>query len=107
MKMSWIHAAVFTSVICVLIFCVVQRSGAADRTYEVRPEIDAGLIQGETMRVVAAYERLMDRYMDLVQSNLVGIDRDSQQILIKLEAIERKIDKLSERMDRMEKGSSE
>ena len=106
MKRSWIHTTVFVLVICVLVFCLGQRSGAADRNYEIRPEIDAGLIQSETVRVVNAYERLMDRYMDLVQSNMVNISRDSKEIIVKLEAIEKKIDSLSERMDKLEKRES-
>lgn len=80
--------------------------GAEDKTYEIHPEIALGPYQSDTMRVMSAYERLMDRYMNMVEVNLQEMSRGNQQTVKKLESIEKKLDALGMRMGRIEKALS-
>ena len=77
--------------------------GAEDKTYEIHPEVALGPYQTDTMRIMDAYERLMDRYMNLVEVNLQEMSRGNQGALKKLESIEAKLDALGMRMGRIEK----
>lgn len=77
--------------------------GAEEKTYEIHPEIAMGPYQTETMHVMAAYERLMERYMNLVEVNLQDMSRSNQVSIKKLESIEAKLDALGMRMSRVEK----
>ena len=93
-----------------LALCVVMIAGGAmtlfgaeDKTYEIHPEIAMGPYQSETMHVMGAYERLMERYMNLVEGNLRDMSQGNQAALKKLESIEAKLDALSWRMSRIEK----
>ena len=76
--------------------------GAEEKTYEIHPEIALGPYQTDTMRLMDAYERLMDRYMNMVEVNLQEMSRGNQGALKKLESIEAKLDALSWRMGRIE-----
>ena len=93
-----------------LVLCAVMIAGGAmtlfgaeDKTYEIHPEIAVGPYQSETIRIMNAYERLMDRYMNMVEVNLQDMSRGSQTTVKKLESIEAKLDAMSIRMGRIEK----
>lgn len=92
-------------VLCAAILTVGAMSlfGAEDKTYEIRPEIAVGPYQSDTMRIMNAYERLMDRYMNLVEVNLQDMSQGNQVTVKKLESIEKKLDALGIRMGRIEK----
>ena len=92
------------------VLCVVMLAGGAmslfgeeGKTYEIHPEIAVGPYQSETIRIMNAYERLMDRYMNLVEVNLQEMSRGNQVTVKKLESIEVKLDALGMRMGRIEK----
>jgi hypothetical protein len=80
-------------------------SDAANKTYEVRPQIEMGTgpYGSNTVMVLDAYERLMDNYMSLVQGNMVRMSEDVSQGRKQLGMIERKIDNLAVRMARIER----
>jgi len=80
--------------------------GAEDKTYEIRPEIEMGPYQSDTVRIINAYERLMERYMNLVEVNLQEMSRGNQVTVKMLESIEKKLDALGMRMERIEKALS-
>lgn len=44
---------------------------ANNNTYKIRPEVSVGGYQSDAARITDAYERLMDRYMDMVEKNMV------------------------------------
>ncbi len=92
-------------VLCVVILAggAMTLFGAEDKTYEIHPEIALGPYQTETMHVMSAYERLMDRYMNMVEVNLQEMSRGNQQTVKKLVSIGAKLDALSMRMGRIEK----
>lgn len=87
---------------CVLAIWFGSATDAANRTYELRPEVHMGGTQTNTVMVLDAYERLMDNYMSLVQSNLNAMTGDMSQATKQLSMIDRKLDNLATRMARIE-----
>jgi hypothetical protein len=92
----------------ILIACliVVLLSGSIQgsrKNYEVKPEITLPQYQNDTTRIIDAYERMMDRFIDLTESNLTGINTDVKDIAKKLVLIDCKLTELSTRMARIEK----
>ena len=81
-----------------------QTTTASEKTYK----INAGQhsVRGYTSdvdRVMESYEKLMNRYMDMVDSNMKGISYDTKKILGNLSSIDKKINTLDERIARIEK----
>jgi len=81
----------------------VSRTDAVEKTYEIRPEVSMGAYRSDAVRVMDAYERLMDRYMFLVEGNLNNLGTDMSGVIKKLNSIEKKIDVLGTRITRIEK----
>lgn len=69
------------------------------RTYEVEPWITMPEYRTDAGRAIDAYERLMERYMDLAESQLV----DCRPVLQKLDSIDTRMDDISKRLARIEK----
>jgi len=88
---------------CVVLIWLSTSIQGGERTYEVRPYISVPEYRTDTARAVDAYERLMERYMDLTEGNLFGIDREVGSIAKKLDSIDNKLTQLSRRMARIEK----
>ena len=81
-----------------------QTTTAGEKTYK----INAGQhsVRGYTSevdRVMESYEKLMNRYMDMVDSNMKGISYDTKKILSDLGSIDKKINTLDGRIARIEK----
>ncbi len=89
--------------LCGVIVWVGSRTDAADKVYEIRPEATLGAYRSDSTRMMDAYERLMDRYMSLVEGNLSNMGTDVGGVIKKLNSIERKIDNLGKRIGRIEK----
>jgi len=68
--------------------------------YHVEPEITTPEYQTDTGRVINAYERLMDRYMDMAEARTGA---DCQTATQKLESLDAKLTDLSARLSRIEK----
>ncbi len=98
-----LKAAVVVLCLCGGIVWVGSRTDAAEKVYEIRPEAMLGAYRSDSDRVMDAYERLMDRYMSLVEGNLSNMGTDVGGVVKKLNSIERKIDKLGTRIGRIEK----
>jgi len=90
------------AVICTLIFWFSPATGGKEKVYEVRPEVTLPEYRTDAARAIDAYERLMERYMDLTAGSFTRLGSDSRAILNKLGAIEAKLDALSERIARIE-----
>jgi hypothetical protein len=91
-----------------LLFCVVLVWFSAsiwggEEIYEVRPQISIPEYRTDAARAIDAYERLMERHMDLTEGNLVGIGADVQSAIRKLDSIDGKLRRLSTRITRIEK----
>jgi len=90
-------------VCCVVLVWLSTSIQGGERTYEVRPQITLPEYRTDTARAIAAYERLMDRYMGLTERNLAGIGTGLKGVVKKLDSIDAKLTELSTRMARIEK----
>jgi hypothetical protein len=79
---------------------IQDRHYSAGNNYQVEPEITTPEYQTDTGHVINAYERLMDRYMDLAEERIAA---DCQTATQKLESIDAKLTDLSARLSRIEK----
>ena len=95
-----ITAAVFAGVVLVWSFTSTQGS---QKTYEVKPQITMPGYRTDSIRALDAYERLMERYMDLVEKNLKDIDTDIKKTSLQIDSINMKLTELCERTARIEK----
>jgi Na+/phosphate symporter len=84
----------------VIVFCGTIRGG--ESKIEVEPEITLPEYRSDTARVMDAYERMMDRFMNLTEKNFTGINTDVKDIAAKLTLIDNKLTELSARMARIE-----
>ena len=93
-------------VIVITCFVSVWLTGSiqgSEKTYEIRPEITLPENRTDAARAIDAYERLMDRLMDLTQRNLTGVNTDIKGIAEQLFSIDSKLTELSKRIARIEK----
>lgn len=88
--------------VCFIALCF-STSIHGGQTYEVRPEISLPEYRSDTARAVDAYERLMDRFMDMTERNFVGINRDVKGVNRQLASINSKLSELSVRIANIEK----
>jgi hypothetical protein len=89
----------------VVAICLIVARFAASipdkgRTYEVEPQITTlPEYRTDAARAIDAYERLMERYMDLTETHLI----DCQAVTQKLDSLDAKIEDISKRLARIEK----
>lgn len=69
------------------------------RQYEIEPVVTLPDYGNGAGRTIDAYERLMERYMDLAESRITDCNGNAQ----KLDSIDSRIDRISERLARIEK----
>jgi len=74
-----------------------------DRTfYAVEPEITTPEYKTDAARAIDAYERLMERYMDLTEGQLLQVGADSRVITDKLNSLDSRLQEISARLARIE-----
>ena len=100
-KNFWMITALVIS--CILIVWSFTSIQGGQRTYEVRPQITLPGYSPDASRLLDAYERLMERYMDLVEKNLAIIDSDIRSSAEKLNSIDAGLTELCERTANIEK----
>ncbi len=93
-------AAVF--VCCTAVWFSVSLYGG-QKTYEVEPQITIPEYRTDAARAIDAYERLMERYMDLTERNLFSVGADVRNIAKRLDSIDSKLTELSTKIAGIEK----
>ena len=88
---------------CVVVVWFSASIHGGQKTYEVQPQITLPEYRTDAARAIDAYERLMERYMDLTERNLIVIGTGLQDVVKRLDSIDGKLMKLSTRMARIEK----
>jgi hypothetical protein len=73
------------------------------RTYEIRPQITIPEYRTDAARAIDAYERLMERHMDLTEANLIRLDSNLKSVAKSLDSIDKTLMELSGRIARIEK----
>ena len=87
---------------CVVVVWFSTSIQGGERTYEVHPYITTPEYRTDAARAIDAYERLMERYMDLTERNLNRIAADIRGISGKLDSINAGLKDLSTQMTRIE-----
>lgn len=96
--------AVSVAIICCVIVLWLSTSiQGGQKTYELQPQLTIPEYQTDTGRIIDAYERLMERYMDLTERNLAQMNTDVKDAVEKLDSVDRKLTELSARIARIEK----
>jgi len=90
-------------VCCITVVWFSTSIQGGPKTYELRPQISIPEYRTDTVRAIDAYERLMERYMDLTERNSTIIGTDIKDIMEKLDSINDKLTELSARIARIEK----
>ncbi len=94
------------SVVLIVSLIVIGFSSSiqgGEKSFEIEPRITLPEYQTDTARAIDAYERVMDRLMNLTDRNLTGINTDVKDIAKKLVLIDYKLTDISARMARIEK----
>ncbi len=99
-RLPVIMAVVLCCSVLVGVALTIDRSG---RIYEIEPEVVISAYRTDAARAIDAYERLMERYLDLTEANLIGVGSDVRAVAKKLDRMDSKLTELSERLDRIEK----
>ena len=73
------------------------------KTYELRPHISVPEYRTDAVRAIDAYERMMERYMNMTERDSIRISADLKEIIKKLYSIDNKLTELSARIARIEK----
>ncbi|MHC4622268.1 MAG: hypothetical protein ACYS4W_00020 [Planctomycetota bacterium] len=95
--------AIAAGLVCCIVLVWFSVSAGVEKRYEIRPEISVPEYRTDAARAIDAYERLMERYMDLTEGNLMRIGAEVQTTVYKLDSIDRKLTRLSARLARIEK----
>ncbi len=88
---------------CLIVVWLAGPIQGSKKSYDVKPEITLPEYRTDTARAIDAYERVMDRFMDLNERSLTGINTDVKDIAKKLVLIDCKLTELSTRIARIEK----
>lgn len=90
-------------VFCLVIVCLSTSVGQDRKSYEVPAQIyGVPAWRSDAAHAVDAYERLMLRYTDLTEKNLVGMTADLDTLARKLDTIDAKLTALDARLARIE-----
>ena len=90
-------------VCCVTVIWFSTSIQGGSKTYELRPQISIPQYRTDAVRAIDAYERLMERYMNLTERNSTRIGTDIKEVIKRLDSINDKLTELSARMARIEK----
>lgn len=101
MKENKKFLAVLTAVAVCFVVAWFSTSGLS-RTYEIRPEIILPEYKSDSSRAIDSYERMMNRFMDITEENLIWIGSDIKTVTTKLDSIENKLTELCVKMARIE-----
>ena len=95
------------AVIIVLLLCTAAwfcgSVWGGEKTYEIQPYITTPEYQTDTTRAIDAYERMMERYMDITEKNLNNISEEIKQITKKLDSIDGRLKNIYMKTARIEK----
>jgi hypothetical protein len=100
-KRNLFAAAVGLGGLAILVWLSTSIQGG-EKTYELHPYVGVPEYRSDAARAIDAYERLMERYMDISESTLGMVGADLQIVLEKLDSIDGKLDGLSQRVARIE-----
>lgn len=90
-------------IVCLILIGFSGSIQGGEKSYRIRPEITLPEYRTDTGRAIDAYERIMDRFINLTERDLTSINTDVKSITKQLFLIDCKLTELSTRMGRIEK----
>ena len=103
MKKNKSLLAIASVVVCCVIAVWFSTSiQGSQTTYELQPQIAIPEHKTDIVRVIDAYERLMERYLDLIERNSALVGVDIRNIAVRLDSIDGRLAELSDRAERIE-----
>jgi len=72
------------------------------KTYEIHPNLTIPEYKTDLTRIMDAYERLMERYMDLTEQNQSMVGTDLKYVVTTLDSIDGRLAEFSARIARIE-----
>jgi hypothetical protein len=90
-------------VICLIAAAVSTAIPDNGRKYEVDTVVGVPEYKTDAARAIDAYERLMERYMDLSEQLISKAGGDCQTVSIKLDSLDSRLADISARLTRIEK----
>jgi hypothetical protein len=76
-------------------------SGGKRHTFEVRNSITSPQYRSDAARAIDAYERLMERYMSLTETNLVAAQADGRDMAYRLTRLESTLERIEQKLDHL------
>ena len=74
----------------------------SQKTYEIQPHLTIPEYKTDLARIMDAYERLMERYMDQTQQNQSIVGADLKYVVTTLDSIDGRLAEFSARIARIE-----
>ena len=98
--------AFVAAVVCCLVLISRYTSEpiqGSQKTYEIEPQITNLQYRTDAARAIDAYERIMERYMNQTERNLLSLGTDIRDVTKKMDSIDDKLAQLCQRMAGIEK----
>ena len=95
--------AVFAVIIaCSVVVWLSATLRGGQKTYEIQPHLTIPEYKTDLARVMDAYERLMERYLDLTEQNQSMVGTDLKYVVTTLDSIDGRLAEFSARIARIE-----
>jgi hypothetical protein len=91
------------TVICLIAAAVSTAIPDNGKKYDIDTIVDVPEYKTDAARAIDAYERLMDRYMDLSEKLISQVGGDCQSVSTKLDSLDSRLVDISTRLSRIEK----
>jgi len=95
-------AVLVVIIVCSVLVWLSASIEGSQKTYEIHPNITMPEYKSDLVRITDAYERLMERYLDLTERNLSTFGTDLNYAATKLDSIDRRLIDVSARIARIE-----
>jgi Na+/phosphate symporter len=89
-------------IICSVLVWLSATLQGDQKTYEIQPHLTIPEYKTDLARVMDAYERLMERYMDLTEQNQSMVGTDLKYVVTTLDSIDGRLAEFSARIARIE-----
>lgn len=87
---------------CSIVVWLSKSIQGSQKTYDIQPHLTIPEYKTDLTRVMDAYERLMERYMDLTEQNQSMVGTDLKYVVTTLDSIDGRLTELSARIARIE-----
>jgi Na+/phosphate symporter len=89
-------------IVCSVLVWLSASIEGGQNTYEIHPNIAMPAYNTDLVRITDAYERLMERYMNLTEQNQAVVGADLKYVVSTLDSIDGRMAELSARIARIE-----